>query len=347
MPDPPGNEKPAADYLTQVLQQEGLTVETYALEPHRPNIVTRIKGTGKKRPLLMMGHLDVVNVDPKKWTHPPFGGVREGGRVKYASVETLEKIPRAIELTARGVAGHGSVPLKSNPIVHLAAAIARIGEWRAPIRLNETTRAYFTRLAGISPAAQASHYRDALDPAKVHAADAFFIDEEPRHSSMLRSSISPISPNIIQGGYRINVIPSEARATLDVRTLPDEDLDALLKSVRDVVNDPAITVEWGQRDVRPAGSTRLDSEAFKTIEAVTGKTYDTVTVPLMSTGATDMSYLRAKGVQCYGVGPATDVEEGPKGYGAHSDQERILESELNRFVRFQWDVVSDLAARRD
>ena len=64
------------------------------------------------------------------------------------------------------------------------------------------------------------------------------------------------------------------------------------------------------------------------------------------TGATDMAYLRAKGVQCYGIGPATDSEDGPKGFGAHSDQERILESELFRFVRFNWDAVVDLARAR-
>ena len=62
----------------------------------------------------------------------------------------------------------------------------------------------------------------------------------------------------------------------------------------------------------------------------------------MSTGATDMAYLREKGMQCYGIGPRTDLEDGPKGFGAHSDQERLLETELHRFVRFNWDLVLDL-----
>ena len=65
----------------------------------------------------------------------------------------------------------------------------------------------------------------------------------------------------------------------------------------------------------------------------------------MSTGATDMAYLRAKGIQCYGVGPVRDVEDGPKGFGAHSDQERIVEEELFRFTRFHYDIVRDLAAK--
>jgi hypothetical protein len=67
------------------------------------------------------------------------------------------------------------------------------------------------------------------------------------------------------------------------------------------------------------------------------------TLPTMSTGATDMAYLRGKGIQCYGIGPATDVEDGPLGFGAHSDQERVLESEILRFAHFNWDVILDIA----
>jgi hypothetical protein len=66
----------------------------------------------------------------------------------------------------------------------------------------------------------------------------------------------------------------------------------------------------------------------------------------MLTGATDMSFLRARGVECYGIGPMIDSEDGPKGFGAHSDQERILEEALNKFVRFSWEVVSNLAVAR-
>ena len=63
----------------------------------------------------------------------------------------------------------------------------------------------------------------------------------------------------------------------------------------------------------------------------------------MMTGATDMAFLRARGVQCYGVGPLVDGEDGPKGFAAHSDQERILETSLHQFVRFHLEIVVDLA----
>jgi len=424
--DPPGNEKPAADYVKSVLEREGIPVEVFALEAHRPNIVARLKGNGRKRPLLIMGHTDVVNVDAKKWTHPPFGAVRDGGyiygrgtvddkdnltaalmvmvllkranvpldrdviflaesgeegttrvgielmvnqhfpaidaeycyaegggvtreagRVRYASVQSTEKIPRGIDLIARGPSGHGSVPLINNAIAHLSAAVAKVAAWRPPIMLNDTTGAYFKRLAALSPPDVAKHYRDvlSLDPKISGPADDWLLENEPRHSSMLRTSASP---NIIQGGYRNNVIPSEARATLDVRMTPEENPERFLEQVKKVVNDPAVEVVFNgwppssNGGTRPGGASRIDTEAFKVIEAGITKHYATTTLPTMSTGASDMAYLRGKGIQCYGIGPAADAEDGPLGFGAHSDQERILESELHRFVRFHWDIVANL-----
>jgi acetylornithine deacetylase/succinyl-diaminopimelate desuccinylase-like protein len=423
--DPPGGEEPAALYLKEVLEKEGIPVQVFTLEPKRLNIVARLKGNGRKRPLLLMGHTDTVNVDPTKWTFPPFSATRDGGwvygrgtlddkdnvtaslmtmlllkrmnvpldrdviflaeageegttrvgiqfmvnqhfaeidaeyciaeggsvtrtggEVKFASVQTLEKIPRGITLTARGVAGHGSVPLKSNAIVHLAGAISEVDSWRGPLRVNETTAAYFKRLASVSSPNEAKHYLGALslDPKVLAASYDYLLENEPRHASMLRSSISP---NIIQAGYRSNVIPSEAKVTLDVRLLPDEDQDKFLEHVKRIVNDPAIEVAYTGPATRPKGApANLESEAFRAIEAGVKTHYNTVTLPTMSTGATDMAYLRGKGIQCYGIGPATDSEDGPKGFGSHSDQERILESELHRFLRFNWDIVLSLAQSR-
>jgi acetylornithine deacetylase/succinyl-diaminopimelate desuccinylase-like protein len=419
--DPPGHEAPAVEYLKTVLEREGIEAKTFALDPKRPNLVARIRGSGKKRPILIMGHTDVVNVDPAKWKHPPFsaardggyiygrgtvddkdnvvaglmlmlllkrqnvpldrdviflaesgeegsvrygidfmvkqhwqeidaeyclaeGGnvVRTGGKLRYAGVETSEKIPYAVRLTARGPSGHGSVPLRGNAIAHLSQAVAKVAAWQTPMRLNDTTRTYFERLARISSPEEAARYNNIVQGKDLEAVQEYFAAHAPRLHSTLRTSISP---NIIKGGYRVNVIPSEAEATLDIRALPDEDMPRLLEQIRQVINDPAVEVAKIERDTRPgAKPSRLDTEAFRTIEEAVKRNYDVVTIPVMSTGATDMAYLRARGVQCYGIGPMTDSEDGPKGFGAHSDQERILEEALYKFVRFQWEIVVSLAA---
>jgi acetylornithine deacetylase/succinyl-diaminopimelate desuccinylase-like protein len=420
--NPPGNEHVVVDYVKGVLEKEGIPVQVFASDANRSNLVARLKGNGKKRPLLVMGHSDTVTTDEKKWTYPPLsatrnggwvygrgtiddkdnltaalmtmielkrlnvpldrdvifvseageegssgvgigylvrdhfadidaeyclaegGGVtRIGGQTKYATVQTLEKIPRGIEIVAHGISGHGSIPLKSNAIVHLAGAVAKIGDWRPDVRFNETTGTYFRKLAAISPPEVAKYYRDVLspDPKVQRAADDWLLENEPRHSSMLRTSVSP---NIFQGGYRSNVIPSEAKATLDVRALPDEDAAKFLAQVKAVINDPAVDVHFTGANERPGfPDAKLDSEAYRALEAAGTRIYNAPTLPMMSTGATDMAQLRARGVQCFGIGPAADFEDAPKGFGAHSDQERLLESELHRFVRFNWDVIYELA----
>jgi len=79
--NPPGNEYLAVDYIRQVLDKEGIPSQIVALDPKRPNIVARLKGSGRKRPLLIMAHTDVVTVDAAKWKYPPFSATREGGYV--------------------------------------------------------------------------------------------------------------------------------------------------------------------------------------------------------------------------------------------------------------------------
>ena len=88
------------------------------------------------------------------------------------------------------------------------------------------------------------------------------------------------------------------------------------------------------------------AEAFHVIESANQKVYQSITLPQMGTGATDMSALRAKGMQCYGIGPILDEEDAPRGFGAHSDQERILEDGLYKFVQFNWEVATALAASK-
>jgi acetylornithine deacetylase/succinyl-diaminopimelate desuccinylase-like protein len=415
-----GSEAPVVDYLKSVLDREGISAKVFSNDPKHPNLVARLKGSGKKKPLLIMAHTDVVSVDSTKWIHPPFSATREGGyvygrgavddkdnvvaalmvmiqlkrlnialdrdviflaesgeegntrvgiefmvnehwseieaefcfaegggvrrkdgKVVYAGVATTEKVPRGIKLVAHGTAGHGSVPLQDNAVVHISQAVAKIAAWQTPMRLNETTRSFFTRLAAISPPAEAARYLALVDGKGAEAAQEYFAAKEPSVYSTLRTSISP---NIIKGGYLVNIIPSEAEATLDIRALPDEDMTSLLAEMKRVINNSQVEIVATNRNVRPAARpSRLDTEAFLTTENAIKKIYNTVSLPTMLTGATDMAFLRAKGVECYGIGPMTDAEDGPKGFGAHSDQERILEESLNKFVQFNWEIIVNLA----
>lgn len=422
--NPPGNEYLVTDYLKGVLEKEGIPVQIVASDPKRPNLVARLKGSGRKPPILYMGHSDVVTVDPKKWTFPPFSATRDGGyiygrgslddkphvvaglmtlltlkrlnvaldrdviflveageegstgvgigyvvqqhyplidaeycfaeggnvtrvggQVKFASVQAQEKVSRGIELTAVGPSGHGSAPLAGMAIVELSKAIAALGSWRQPFLFNDTTREFFRLMATVSSPEDAARYRAVLaaDANAAAAAHDAFQKNEPRYASMLHTSISP---TIINGGYRSNVIPSEAKATLDVRMMPEEDPAEFLAQVQRVINNPAVTARYTSNTSRPVPPpAKLDSEAFRVVRSAVARNYDAVAIPMMGTGATDMAQLRSKGMQCFGIGPAADLEDAPKGFAAHSDQERVLEAEIYRFVRFSYEIVYDLSRR--
>jgi acetylornithine deacetylase/succinyl-diaminopimelate desuccinylase-like protein len=267
---------------------------------------------------------------------------RRNGEARYALIQTGEKLPNGAKLVAHGISGHGSRPMRTNAIVHLSRAVEKIAMWDPPMRFNDTTRYYFEKLAGLSSPEDAAHYNALFDPQKSAAAREYLAEHEPGHYSMLHTSISP---NMITGGFQVNVIPSEASATLDIRALPDEDMAKFFELMKSVINDPAVEIVTESRNRRPpAPPSRIDGEAFKAIEAADRKVYNVVTLPQMSTGATDMSFLRSKGVQCFGIGPMVDEEDAPKGFGAHSDQERILEEALYKFLQFNWEVATSLAA---
>jgi len=419
--NPPGNETLAANYLQAVLAAEGIDSQLYSLDSDRANLVARIKGNGSKRPILIMGHTDVVGVQADRWTEDPFGGLRkdgwvygrgslddkdnataglmmmillkrygveldrdiiflaesgeegtpevginfmvekhwdlidaeyclaEGGSgiledrgVSVVGVQTTEKMPRRVTLVARGTAGHGSVPRIDNAVATLARAVGRADAWETEMRLNETTKAYFERLATISSPEDAFRYDNVANPEETDAIQQHFKETFPYHYSVLRTSVVP---TIMNAGFRKNVIPSEATAMLDIRMLPDENMEKFYAQLAEVMNEPNIEIV-PEKIYRPAAPpSGIDNEMFASIERAAGSMYpDAIVLPTMSTGATDMAQVRAKGVSAYGIGPIRSIEELNSGNGAHSDNERVSEEALVDFVKFMWTVVIDIAA---
>jgi acetylornithine deacetylase/succinyl-diaminopimelate desuccinylase-like protein len=266
------------------------------------------------------------------------GSLVENGAVKYMGVATGEKLPRGARLEATGSSGHGSVPRVDNAVVHLAAAVAKAGTWETPARLNETTREFFQRLAAISPPEEAAWYRNVLDPQVQQELKR----KKPQYYSMLRTSVVP---TILKAGIKSNVIPASAEATLDIRALPNEDLPKFREMLSNTINDPQVRVvaEDTTLSMPTAPASRLRTEMFDALERAQKEIVpDTTTLPTMSTGATDSSFLRAKGVQAYGISvPKTEEES----RGVHGNDERIEIKQLGLFVRYTWAAVTGVAAR--
>ena len=272
------------------------------------------------------------------------GGARiDSGRVTRISIGTAEKLPARVRLVATGTAGHGSVPRLDNALMHLGAAVDKVGRWETPMRLNDTTRAYFEKMAAISPPDRAAIYKALLDPKTAADAQKFVRERSPGEYSMLRTSVVP---TMLKAGVGANVIPSEAEATLDIRALPGEDIDAFYAEMAKVIADPAVKIERLPQTRPPSPASRIQTEMYQTLEHAAGMIYPGATVlPSMSTGASDQAQLRAKGIQSYGIGPAS-TESDETNYPAHGDVERLAESSLYPFVQYVWTVVTEVAARK-
>jgi len=272
-------------------------------------------------------------------------GILEDRGVTVVGVQTTEKMPRRVTLVARGTAGHGSRPEADNAVATVARAVARADAWETEMRMNDTTKAYFERLASISAPDDAFRYNNVANPEESDLIQKYFRDHDPYHYSVLRTSVVP---TIIDAGFRKNVIPSEATAVLDIRMLPDEDVNGFYEKLAEVMDEP--NVEIIPEDIYRPGAppSGIDNAMFASIEHVANSMYpDAIVLPRMSTGATDMAQVRAKGVAAYGIGPIRSVEERNSGNGSHGDNERVSEDAFIDFVKFMWAVVIDVAASPD
>jgi acetylornithine deacetylase/succinyl-diaminopimelate desuccinylase-like protein len=297
--------------------------------------------TGVGIRFLIERHFDEIDAEFALGEGP--GASIEDGRVRRVQIATTEKVPRRVRLVATGTSGHGSIPRLDNAVAHLASAVQKIGTWGMPMRLNETTRLYFEKLAAISPPERAARYRSLVDGQGSEAAERYLAEHEPEHYAVLRTSLVP---TMLQAGIGPNVIPSTAEAVIDIRALPDEDVPRLMTEISNRIADSAVAVVPLPSPRPMARPSPVDSEMYRILERAAPQVYPGATVlPSMMTAATDMAQLRARGIHAYGIGPAmTSVDFAQHAW--HSDVERLPEDSLYQFVQFVWTAVIDAVARK-
>ena len=245
--------------------------------------------------------------------------VVKNGKVQYVAVQASEKVSMNATVIATGRGGHASTPTKENPVVHLAAAIQKIGEYSAPVHLTSITRRYFEALAPIEDDEIGKWVRVIDTGDRGEHAQRVLSDASPLWNSMIRDTVAP---TVLQAGIRANVIPSEARATLNIRLLPGDSIDALLNDLRKLVNDPSVRIELQPDAGLAAPNSSIETEFYSTITKVSALEFGGVPVlPFMSTGATDSAQLRLHNVQAYGLRPFPMTEEDDR--RMHGDEERM------------------------
>jgi acetylornithine deacetylase/succinyl-diaminopimelate desuccinylase-like protein len=204
-------------------------------------------------------------------------------------VETAEKGITWLRLHARGRPGHGSMVHDDNAVTALAEAVARVGRHRFPIVLTDTVRSFLSQISdvlGIS-----------IDLDDPELAVAKLGHLSPIIGSTIRNTANPTR---LAAGYKENVIPSRASATIDCRTLPGQH-ETFLDQLREVVG-PDLDIEIVER--QPPLETTFDGDLVAAMGAALRREDPTArTVPYMLSGGTDAKAFARLGIRCFGFTP--------------------------------------------
>jgi acetylornithine deacetylase/succinyl-diaminopimelate desuccinylase-like protein len=263
----------------------------------------------------------------------------KNGKVQYVAVQASEKVAMNVTVIAKGTGGHASIPLKDNAVTHLAAAVGKIGNYNAPVHFTTIVRRYFEGIAPLQDDEIAKWIRSLDTPDRGEHAARVISETNPMWNAMLRDTISP---TMLTAGVRANVIPSEARATLNIRLLPGNTITTLLAELNKLVNDALVKLELQPDAGLAAPDSSLESEFYAAIVKASAEEFGGAPVlPFQSTWATDSAQLRLHNVQAYGLVPFPLTDEDIK--RMHGDDERIPAAAFAKGVALMVRLVNEFA----
>lgn len=265
------------------------------------------------------------------------GGIRVGddGRTRLYSVGIAEKVPLWLKLTAPGTPGHAASPGDNQAVLKLVAALNRLAGYQSPIKVVPEVQKFYADSAATAPANRREQYLDLRKSLQDPSFAADFLKDRT-NNARVRNTISITG---IKGSDKINVIPAEATAEVDVRLLPGEEPQAFIEELRRVLADDSIKIEVLLS--RTAATSPASPEAMKVITDY-AKTNDPGAAVLFSvgTGFTDCHFFRAKGIPCLGFLPQRST---PNSEGlVHGVDERISVERLNAAIRAMYEIVRKL-----
>jgi acetylornithine deacetylase/succinyl-diaminopimelate desuccinylase-like protein len=293
-------------------------------------------------PWLVKHHRDLLDAEY---------AINEGGRTRllpggkrYLAIQIAEKVSHTVTITARGPAGHAAIPRGNNAIFALAAALSKLAHYAEPISLTEPTRRFFAELATVwTDDRESSAMRTIASghDQQIEQAGAV-LSATPVFNAILRNTISP---TVLGGGVRGNVIPAEVSAGLNVRTLPGHSIADIVSRIQQVIaaENIEITASTGGVD-GPASDP--DSAMFAAL-ARTAKEIDPemAVVPYLGTGATESAQLRSLGIKAYGILPFPMVPADEE--RMHGHDERVPIASLHFGTRLISESVRRVASGAD
>jgi acetylornithine deacetylase/succinyl-diaminopimelate desuccinylase-like protein len=204
-------------------------------------------------------------------------------------IQTAEKGINWLRLKATGRPGHGSLVHPDNAVTRLATAVSQIGTYEWPIVITDTVRATINGLAELTG-------RD-LDPDDVDSWLPLLGDAARMIGATIRNTTNP---TMLDAGYKANVIPSKAEATIDARFLPGQE-DELLRTIDGMLGD-GVQREFIVQDI--AVETGFEGALVEAMSAAL-RAEDPAAHPLpyLMSGGTDAKSFSTLGIRCFGFAP--------------------------------------------
>jgi acetylornithine deacetylase/succinyl-diaminopimelate desuccinylase-like protein len=250
----------------------------------------------------------------------------------YHSISVGEKGPAWMKLTAKGISSHGSVPVSEhNAVVKMAKVIVGLAQYQPHIVLTPQTKSLLktiARLDGINDEINESNVDDILRKLRDNTV-------LPYLSAITRMTISP---DVIHGGVKTNIVPDSCEAQVDIRILPGQSWEYVLNELKEILGD--VQAEPLQYHLPSFSSCEnkyyhLVEETMK--EFVGGAPF----LQTISTGATDSRYLREMGIPSYGIGVLTLNMDKALSDSVHGKNEKIDGASL----RLKTDFLIKLAKK--
>jgi acetylornithine deacetylase/succinyl-diaminopimelate desuccinylase-like protein len=411
--NPPGNERPALEYLSSYVGAAGFETELLGADEERPNLVATLPGAADGPTLGLLGHVDTVLADPAEWSHDPWSGdVADGflwgrgavdmksqvaaeaagaaslasagwrparGRLRLMFVsdeetggdlgarwlteqhpdkvrcdmlinegagEVFEYDGRRLygvccaekglfrfKLTARGVAGHASMPrMGDNALLKLAPVLAKLGE---------TGVAY--DIGAISAALLKGLGHDPDDPA---GAVAQIAEADPALVALIEPLLGvTLTPTMAHASDKINVIPSRAEIRVDCRVPPGLGQERVQQRVAEALGSSGEAVELAFTEITPGNESVIESPLMEAISRwVKANDVGAETVPVLLAGGSDSRWFRAAFPDCvaYGFFPQRHMDIFETSPLVHGADERIDVRDLGFAARFYRDIAREV-----
>ena len=412
--NPPGNEEDAVRFLDECLDKEGILTEVFQVAPKRANLLARITGKSKGKPIILLSHIDVVPAKADEWEVPPFSGeVRDGfiygrgaidmksqaicqllafarlqkdgvkperdiiylatcdeevggqygveymlknvdelrsasfvlseggciideGGCLHAQVSVAEKKLSQFTIRAKGTGGHGSMPHSDSANEKVLRAANAIISHQWPFKQTSIVSTY---LNGILKNEKGKGFVfNNLKQALKNKQFRSFVSDNPVYNALLRNTVTP---TILEGGEKVNVIPAESSISFDARLLPTQSHDHFFKKIEKLAGKDVKVVPIGTGKSDPLTS-GYNTQYFKGIKkAVTNLIGPIPVLPFLTTGATDLRYFRNLGIPAYGFFPITLTNE--ELFRMHGKNERISIVALKQGLIGTYEILKFLA----